>query len=392
MRSVMSALLVWLVLTACRDGSAQSGDVFGIVVTPIPPSAEGADGCNGPNQAFAGPFPIAPLAVWSSASIASTSRLAAAQGVEELYVTGADGVLIELDFSGGDPPLETELLPAHHIRDQILAPAGVPGDAVVSGVSVTSSDNVVLMEHTGNVVLVARRDPPAFAAAFGQPDAVGGFIDGSIFTARFRFEEPGDLCPTADGRIFLPDTGNHVLRVIESTGVGIFVTTVAGNGQTTSEDGDIIVTSFDTPSGMKTDCANQLIVTERGSFGGGNRLRAVTLGTLPFFGGLAAESITLAGDGTPFTVEGAGAAASLAGPSSAVSTSAGEVYWVDTLTGVLRRYRFSTGVADCPLDSNCTSAQVSTVLTPGGEFALTISSTGALYVLDNTAQTLYRIP
>ena len=392
MRVLVLALLSGLLLIACREGSTQGGGAAGITVELIPPSTEGADGCNGPNHVFSGPFPIVPLAVWSSPLIASTSRMTSAQGVEELYVTLVDGGLAELDFTGGGAPLETELLPAHFIRDQILAPSGIVGDAVVSGVSVTTTDNVILMEHTGNMVVVARRDPPAFAAPFGMPDASGGFIDGALFSAKFRFDEPGDLCPAADGRIFFPDTGNHVLRVIESTPGGVFVTTVAGTGQTDSADGDIISTSFDTPSGMKVDCANQLIVTERGTFGGGNRLRAVAIGIDPFFGGVAVDSRTLAGNGDPFTVEGTGESASLAGPSPAVTTSAGEVYWVDTLTGVLRRYRFSTGIADCPLDVDCATAITSTVLTPGGDFALTISAAGDLYVLDNTAQTLYRVP
>ena len=378
---------------ACREGSENSSTDggFSIDVTSIPPNAEGADGCNGPNQTF-GPGPVVPIAVWSSASVAPTSRITAAQGAEELYVTLVDGGLAELEVDGTGAVSETELLPAHFIRDTILAPAGIGADAVVSGLAITTADNVILMEHSGNTIVVARRDPPAFAAAFGTPSAEGGFLDGQLFAARFDFAEPADLCPTSDGRIYVPDSGNNVLRVIESTPEGITVSTVAGTGQTTSTDGDILATAFDTPSGLSAGCFDELIVTERGLFDGGHRLRSVRLGIDPFFGGAAVDSMTLAGDGTALTVEGKGEEASLADPSPAVTTSAGDVYWVDRLTGVLRRYNFATDLADCPLDVDCAAAMASTPFTPGGEFSLAISDAGDLYVLDATAQTLYRIP
>ena len=376
-------------LAACRDGSESSGTGgVGFDVDPIPPSLIGADGCNGPDHVFAGPFPIAPVAVWSSGQIASTSRMTAAQGSEEIYITLADGAIVALDFSGGDPPAETEVLSPGFITSTVL---GSIGPAVISGIALTTEDFLVVMEHTGNVLVSVRREP-MLATAYGTPSEMGGLIDGQLFSARFLFEEPGDLCSTEDGRIYVPDTGNHVLRVVEPTSEGIFVDTVAGTGQTVSEDGDILATSFDTPAGLKVSCFNELIVTERGNFGGGNRLRAVLFGTDPFFGGPALESVTLAGSGDPFTEAGVGEEASLAGPSAAVATSEDEVYWVDTLTGVLRRFDFNTDLADCPLDVDCAAAQLSTPFTAGGDFSLTISDAGDLYVLDTTAQTLYRIP
>jgi len=386
-----AVLLAALVLAACREGSENPSSGFDIELEPIPPSEIGADGCNGPDHLFTGPLPIAPLPVWSSAAVVSTSRLAAALDKPELYVTTADGGLVELDFAGGDPPVENELLPAHFVRDQILAPSGVPGDAVVSGVAVTSETNVVLMEHTGNVLIVALRDA-VFATALGTPAELGGFLDGPVFSAKFNFDAPGDLCVSADGRILVPDTGNHVVRQVESTLTGLFATTLAGTGQTTSEDGDILETAFDTPWGLQVDCAGQLIVTERGDFGGGNRLRSLAIGTDPFFGGIAADSQTLAGDGAALSLEGVGDEASLARPSPAVSTAGGEVYWIDTLTGVLRRYDITTGLADCPLDVDCAAAALSTPFTPGGEFGVALDGDGGLYVLDCAAQTLFRIP
>ncbi|MEM7308608.1 MAG: hypothetical protein AAF682_18135 [Planctomycetota bacterium] len=380
-----SLVLLTAALAGCREGvDPTSGPI-------LPISTIGADGCNGPDQAFAGALPIAPVAVWSSPAVAPTSRMTAAQGMEELYLTGADGVVLKLDFSAGDPPVETEVLPAGFITSNVLALAGITDDAVISGIALTNADFLVVMEHTGNVVVSARRNPPTLATAYGTPNADGGFVNGQLFSALFRFDEPADLCSTGDGRIFIPDSGNNVIREIEATSEGIFVSTVAGTGEADSVDGDPTETAFDTPAGLKLDCADQLIITERGNFGGGNRIRAVlfedtSFSFFPF------SSSTLAGDGEAQTEEGVDEDSSVAWPSGAVTTSKGDVYWVDRLTGVLRRYDFSTGLADCPLDVDCTAAVGSTVLTPGGDFSLTISDAGDLYVLDTTAQTLYRIP
>jgi hypothetical protein len=71
-------------------------------------------------------------------------------------------------------------------------------------------------------------------------------------------------------------------------------------------------------------------------------------------------------------------------------TSLGEIYWVDSGTGVLRR-RSVDRTADCPLDVDCDAAVLNPSFPPGHAFSLTETPSGVLYVLDATAGVLYRV-
>ncbi len=386
---LLAVVLVFGALAAGCRKSSSSGATSG--TTPIPPSEAGSNGCNGANHAFLPPFPIVPVPVYSSPAINGFSRVAAAQNAEQLFLTGFDGAVLELDFSFGDPPVERVLKAPGDIAAQV---AGIPGPAVLSGIAVTSDTGLVAMEHSANVVLsISRIDPAIDVGVFGVPDPVGGFEDGLTDSeAKFDFGEPGDLCPTGDGLVYIADTGNHVIRAIDFGEPVKQAVTVAGNGMTVSGDGDIFATSFDTPSGLTVSCGDQLVITERGSFGGGNRLRSLMFSVDPLFGAPDLLSMTLAGDGTAATTEGVGEDAQLARPSPTVLTSEGEVYWVDALTGVLRRFDIASGLVDCPLNVDCAAAVAAPAFTPGGEFGITMSAGGDLYVLDASAGILFRIP
>jgi hypothetical protein len=76
-------------------------------------------------------------------------------------------------------------------------------------------------------------------------------------------------------------------------------------------------------------------------------------------------------------------------PSSPFTTQGGDVYWVDTGSGVLRRLR--DGTCDCPLASDCAAAIATPSFAPGDEVSLTETDAGVLYALDATAAVLYRI-
>ena len=111
-----------------------------------------------------------------------------------------------------------------------------------------------------------------------------------------------------------------------------------------------------------------------------------------FFGGFLGESLTLAGDGTSDTIQGIDTAAHLAAPAAPVSTNEGLVFWVDSASGILRRYDLSTGLSDCPMFADCAAAVLAGgSFTNGGGFSLALTSSGVLYVLDGNAATLFRV-
>ena len=95
------------VLGGCREGS---GSNFSGMV-PVIPSLRGTHGCNGPDQTFG-----TPVVVYAGAAIGPFSQIAAPQDpnvavtLEILYLTGADGSIRELDFSGGGAPVVTVII------------------------------------------------------------------------------------------------------------------------------------------------------------------------------------------------------------------------------------------------------------------------------------------
>ncbi|MCZ6596285.1 MAG: hypothetical protein O7B99_01455 [Planctomycetota bacterium] len=378
-----------LLVASCREGTESETGAGGGSSSSITPAVNGAHGCNGPDQAFAPPQTPSEIAL-AVLDIGPFSRIAAATAEEKLYATGENGQVVELDFTGGGL-VETELVTPGFVTT--LLDVGVPGPAELSGVGVLQANLLIVMEHASNTLFQVGTGGVDMVAAFaGDQSVMPGYADGPTALARFHFLAPGDVTPTGDGRIFVADTGNHRVRVID---VGLSVVfTAAGTGIAASIDGDIVLAGFDTPWGISVSCADQLILTESGDVGGtGNRLRAVTLGFDLFFGFPTGATFTLAGDGVPATFEGVGLAASLARPSPAVTTSQGDVYWVDTLTGVLRRYDFSSQLADCPLAVDCATAVGAPAFSAtGGNFSLAVAASGDLYVLDADAEKLFRIP
>jgi len=368
-------------LGACRDSSG-GGAAFGAIA----PSAEGSNGCAGESQLFT-PGQLPALVPLASLVLDPSSALCAAQGSELLYATGAGGTIYELDFGGGSPPLETELVAAGEI-DTLLATAGVAGTAELVAIAVLDATTLLVAERTGNWILAVDRSAPASVQPYaGLPLADGGFADGLASLARFDFAAGAALCPSGDERVFVADAGNHALRVIGEGVVG----TLAGNGAPGFADGSLANARFDTPSSLLVGCTGVIYAAESGAASfGGHRVRALALGPITF-GGQTGTVTTVLGDGVEASVEGIGPLASLAAPAALAASAQGELYWIDASTGVVRRQALSAGVADCPLFADCASAVGAPTFTPGGRHALALTSAGVLYALDADAAQLWRI-
>jgi hypothetical protein len=358
-------------LAACKKGSETNAFADFL---PIAPAAQGTRGCAGPNQSF-----VAPTPVFVDALLGPTSQIAAAATGELLFVTGADGSVSELDFSGGAPPVVTTLV-AGGVGgpiDQLLAAAGVSLPSELSGIAVLDDQSLAVVEHGSNTLLLVSRTLPddvSFLAGF--PNDTEGFNDGAGAFARFSFPSgvPTELLATSDGRILVADVGNHAVRQV-AVGSAITVTTVAGAGAPFFLDGALSGAGLDSPAGLALTCGGELLVSELGGFGAGDNLRALAIGAPDFFGGFRGTARTLL--------------AGLDRPRSPVTSAAGEVYWVDSGSGILRRYDIASGVDDCPLYPDCASA--AGTFTPGAAVSLAVSASGALYALDGGAGTLYRL-
>ena len=391
-KSLAAVLLA--ALAACRDSSG--GGARALVVVPNP---NGANGCSGPDQKFTPPQ--APVAVpLATLAIGPRSQMTADSSGEILYATGDDASVVMIDVSV-DPPAEVVLVPGGvgpGTIDELLESVGIGRPPVLSGIAVLDTDRLLVVEETSNTLVVIDRMPPNAVGFFaGQPNETPGFADGlaqgPVFLARFSFGIPTQICPTGDvpPKVFVADVGNHAVRVVQPDTNGTYqVTTVAGTGTPYFSEGDLSQSLFDTPTGVSATCSGGLVVSERGGNGYGQRVRQLEIGQPSPFGGFQGTSTTLAGDGTDATTAGDGDASQAAGPVSPLVTNQGEIYWIDSDTGVLRR-RSAAGAVDCPLAADCAAAVATPSFPAGHEFCLTQTAGGILYVMDATAGVLYRV-
>jgi hypothetical protein len=370
------------IATACRKASNSSE----AEASAVPPSLFGSAGCAGASQSFT-PGQLPTEIVLATAVLGASSQVCAARDQEVLYVTGAGATVFALDFTGGGAPVETTLVQAGTV-DALLALAGIASPAQLSGIAVIDATTLYAIDRTSNAILsIDRVVPDSVSVAYGLPSEAPGFADGLDVLARFAFTQPSMLAATSDGRVFVADPGNHALRVLQ----GGFVTTAAGSGAPFWADGSLQQTFFDTPTGVCIDCSNHVLVSETGAAGsGGHRIRELTLGPLTFFGQFG-SCATLLGDGTAATLEGVGTLAELDAPLAPVVSETGELYWIDSGTGVLRARPSAAASAACPLFADCAAAQLAPTFTPSATLSLALTEGGVLYALDASAGKLWRI-
>ncbi len=394
-RSLAVATLLCACLpSACRDASSSSsGSSAGPALVP---STLGTSGCVGPNQVFNAPQTPVEV-VLATAVLGPDSQLTAAQGAELLYVTAQDATVFALDVSGASA-VETQLVTAGTVA-ALTGGAGVAGTPRLSGIAVLDATHLVLVEHASHALITCDRvsaDTLAFYA--GQPSDSAGFADGLATgtngVARFAFDAPTGLVTTGESvpSVLVADSGNHAVRLVAfDSGSGLrFVSTLAGSGSAGFADGSLSSALFDTPTGLTLSCTQQVIVSERGENGHGQRLRALQVTSPNPFGGWFGVVSTLAGDGTADSTAGNGTQAEVSTPLAPYRTAQGDLYWVDGGTGVLRR-RQSSGACDCPLAVDCATAVGAPSFPAGHAFSLTQTSSGVLYVLDGTAGKLWRV-
>lgn len=390
-----AALCAALLAAACRDASSSGGG--GSLAGPVlVPSTLGTSGCSGPQQGFSAPQTPVEV-VLTSAVLGPDSQLTAAQGAELVYLTGADATVWALDVSGATP-VETPLVTAGTVG-ALLGGAGVASTPRLSGVAVLDATRLVLVEHASHTLLTCDRVSADVLGFFaGRPDATPGFADGLAAgtngVARFGFDAPCTLATTGESTpsVLVVDSGNHALRIVSfdpSSGLR-FVSTLAGSGSAGFADGSLAGALFDTPSGLTLSCNRQVIVSERGDGGFGQRLRSVDVTSANPFGGWFGTVDTLVGDGTAGSTQGPSATAEVSTPLAPFLTGGNELYWIDAGTGVLRR-RQSSGECDCPLAVDCASAVGTPSFPAGHAFSMTQTSSGVLYVLDGTAGKLWRV-
>jgi sugar lactone lactonase YvrE len=189
--------------------------------------------------------------------------------------------------------------------------------------------------------------PAQQAPAFSQVADLSGtvrFVTGEAI-GRTRFAGDGGPAsdalfnfPTAvavdkDGNVYIADTLNHRIRMVDAaTGI---IRTIAGTGQArySGDGGPAVSASLQDPAALVIDGRDRLYIADQSN----NRVRAVDLRT--------GRISTIAGNGTAaYNGDGMPAAdAALAGPSGLALGPDGILYIADTFNGRIRSVDLETG-------------------------------------------------
>lgn len=155
-----------------------------------------------------------------------------------------------------------------------------------------------------------------FAGAAGQP----GWSDANGTAAQFN--QPRGLATSANGDVYVADSGNHAIRRIDTAGN---VTTVAGvPGEAGSDDGLARSAHLNTPSGLDFDAEGNLLIADTGN----HTIRMLTTD---------GELVTLAGlPGVAGYHDGVSYAARFAGPVGIRALSNGTIVVADTSNNAIR--------------------------------------------------------
>jgi sugar lactone lactonase YvrE len=179
------------------------------------------------------------------------------------------------------------------------------GAGTVSNSNVT---NIAVSCHAAKAMVTTF----AGSGVMGSNDGIG--------TAA-SFNSPGRLAVDALGNVYVPDSGNNLIRKITPAGI---VTTLAGSGAPGNKDGTGTAASFNNPGGVAVDKSGNVYVADSRN----NLIRKITPGGVV---------TTLAGDGSYNSANGMGAAASFAFPTDVSVDAAGNVYVADASNNMIRK-------------------------------------------------------
>ncbi|AWI09691.1 IPT/TIG domain-containing protein [Ereboglobus luteus] len=189
----------------------------------------------------------------------------------------------------------------------------------------TDAAGMTYIADTGNQ-LIKRLNADGVMEIFAG-SAISGTDNGALLDAKFK--NPAGLAVSTSGsRIYVADTGNHVIRLIDlSTGqVSTFAGQMASPG---AVDGAALSTaSFDSPTGIVLDSSGDLYVADSGN----SRIRVITTNTT----GAAEAVVTLAGS-VPGFRDGPGKTAWFDAPEALAIGADGVLYVADTGNGIIRR-------------------------------------------------------
>jgi sugar lactone lactonase YvrE len=185
-----------------------------------------------------------------------------------------------------------------------------------NGVAIDAFRNIYVADAGNHII---RKITPMGVITTLAGSGTAGYTNGTGTAASFNI--PTGVALDLAGNVYVADAGNHVIRKITYMGV---VTTLAGSGTVGSTDGLGTAASFDAPSGIATDAAGDIYMSDFSN----HRIRKVTS---------RGVVTTLAGSGVEGHINATGTAASFRFPQGVAMDTAGNVYVADMGNYLIRK-------------------------------------------------------
>jgi sugar lactone lactonase YvrE len=252
-----------------------------------------------------------------------------------------------------------------------------------TAVAVDAGGNIVIADSFNNRVrrVDARTGKIQTVAGMGKQ---GFFGDGDLAT-KAQLNSPSGVAVDHQGNIFIADTFNNRIRVVDArTGI---ISTLAGTGKqgSSGDDGLAVRATLAGPSGLAIDEKGNLLIADSGNHRIRKLVRAKNIIAAVAGTGVAGQS----GDG------GLGMLAELNTPSGVAVDRNGNTLIADTVNNRVRRVDAESGIistvvgtGDEGFDGDGGIATLARLMQPSG---ITVDNEGGVYVSDTFNNRIRRV-
>jgi sugar lactone lactonase YvrE len=292
---------------------------------------------------------------------------------DSIFIADADNSVIRKIDSGGTVSTVAGRVGAQGSVNASLADSEYREP---NGVITDTQGNLILLDTRNHVLRKLNPTTNLVSTIAGDFRMFGG-ADGTGSAARFRL--PNALTRDAADNLYVTDRSNHTIRKITPAGV---VSTLAGSALVPgSVDGTGSAARFNFPSGVASDSAGNLFVTDRNN----GVIRKITpAGGVTTFAGAA---------GTFGGADGTGSAARFAAPDGIAIDASGNLYISDSAYHTIRKISPAGVVSTLAggTDVSGSADGVGTAARFSAPKGIVVDSQGNVYVADQGNITVRKI-